>query len=293
MPCVCAWRAQCAMLSRCSGRAQGLCKCSVRDCVYSVRRLRPARSVQAVQAATLLRAHVGEHGSVCACTFSSGEQSDITGAQADGEPYKLYFYMSPYMRSKQVHPSLPHPPSLPFLFPSEPRLRASRDIGCSLAHGRSLSCVYVMEGWAPAFRTHVLRRLFLGGPVLTLILFRLCCAHRSSHLMGILPLASFRPHPSFLPVLTGNILSSHRGICHKLGSARNDSAQGDPCEDNISQSAWPADRRGAVRRVPGRGHRGLPGGGATTRAGCACVYALLACALLKYATPTYATCHDS
>lgn len=114
MHSVCAWRAQCAMLSRCSGRAQGLCNCSVHDCIPSVRRLRPARFVQAVQAATLLRAHVGEHGSVFACTFSSGEQFVITGAQADGEPYKLYFYMSPYMRSKQVHPSLPHPPSLPF-----------------------------------------------------------------------------------------------------------------------------------------------------------------------------------
>ena len=111
MRCVCAWRAQCNMLSQCSRRAQGLCNSSVHDCVHSVRRLRPARFAQAVQAAALLRAYVGEHGSVVACTFS--EQFVIMGTQADGEPYKLYFYMSPYMRSKQVHPSLDHPASLP------------------------------------------------------------------------------------------------------------------------------------------------------------------------------------
>ena len=28
------------------------------------------------------------------------------GAQAEGEPYKLYFYMSPYMRSKQTTEAL-------------------------------------------------------------------------------------------------------------------------------------------------------------------------------------------
>ena len=213
MRSVCAWRAQCAMLSRCPGRAQGLCNSSVYDCIQSVRRLRPARSLQAVQAATPLRAHVGEHRSVCACTFSSGSVAVRYHGRAGGWGALQALLLHVAVHAQQAGPPLSAPPPFPTLFlpVSAPRLRASRDIGCSLAHGETPVMRACHGGVGASPPNTCSTEILYGGLRLTLTLFGLCCAHRSSHLMGVLPLASFPPHLLFLPVITVNIPSLLQG----------------------------------------------------------------------------------